>query len=67
METKRLINTGNQATVGGQLRTVTELRKNTAGGIVVIWSSDNKQVGGCTPSVWMEWVDGVDQKQRRPL
>ena len=67
MAIKKLIQAGDQVTVYGELRTVTELKKNTAGGIVIIWSSDhtNRQVGGCTPSLWAEWGSSADLKRRR--
>lgn len=63
--TKESINVGDQATVSGETRTVIDLKRNTEGGIVVVWSAAGKQTGGCVPSVWAEWAEGLDQKRRR--
>jgi hypothetical protein len=67
MATSKPIQVGDQATVSNAVRTVTELKKNTEGSIIIVWASDHatKQVGGCTPSMWMEWVGGLDMKKRR--
>jgi len=64
---KPLIQVGDSVTVHGETRRVTDLKKNTGGGLIIIWASDhiNKQVGGCTPSLWAEWSSGADMKRRR--
>jgi hypothetical protein len=67
MATSRPIQVGDQVTVNDGTRTVMELKNNTEGGIIIMWASDHaiKQVGGCAPSMWMEWVDGLDMRKRR--
>ena len=64
---KKLIQVGDSVTVHGETRKVTDLKKNTDGRLIIIWASDhtNKQIGGCTPSLWTEWASGADMRKRR--
>lgn len=59
------IDVGDTVVVNNEIRTVTDLRRNSENGIIVIWASGVQTKGGCIPALWNEWAQGVDQNQRR--
>jgi len=57
---------GDVVEVDGKTRIVTGFLKNKNDDTIVIWAQ-KRDVGGCMPSIWEEWVNGFDSRRRRGL
>ena len=55
MQIKSLPKVGDEITIEGVKKTITEITKNSANELIVCWTSKNEE-GGCMLSIWNEWV-----------
>jgi len=55
---------GDKVEVNKVTYTVNDIVQNIDGAPIIIWRS-KKDTGGCTPSLWNEWVEGFSQYRRR--